>query len=113
MKNKCTCYYINKEVFTMNNQANKGRNHNHNHSNTDNSGIAINDSTTMNHLDNYSKIEILQIQYMMMILPKDIGITFASDKHLNTIDSFWFALKPGIFVRPFDFVTIEYLRPRY
>ena len=48
-----------------------------------------------------------------MILRKDIGITFASDKHLNTIDSFWFALRPGIFVRPFDFVTIEYLRPRY
>ena len=40
---------------------------------------------------------------------KEIGITIASDKHLNTIDSFWFALRPGTFVRPFDFVTIEFL----
>lgn len=92
----------------MNNQANKGRNHNHNHSNTDNSGIAINDSATMNHLDTTARLEFSNSN--IDDTTKDIGITFASDKHLNTIDSFWFALKSGIFVRPFDFVTIEYSR---
>ncbi|MGA7899164.1 MAG: hypothetical protein WCA39_09920 [Nitrososphaeraceae archaeon] len=92
----------------MNNQANKGRNHNHNHSNTDNSGIAINDSATMNHLDTTARLDFSNSN--IDDTTKDIGITFASDKHLNTIDSFWFALKSGIFVRPFDFVTIEYSR---
>ena len=74
----------------MNNQANKGRNHNHNHSNTDNSGIAINDSATMNHLDTTARLEFSNSN--IDDTTKEIGITFASDKHLNTIDSFWFAL---------------------
>ena len=37
----------------------------------------------------------------------EIGRTFVSDKHPNTIDSFWFAVKPDIIVTPFDYVTVE------
>src|ERR687887_1663320 len=41
----------------------------------------------------------------------EIGKTIISDKHPNTIDSFWFALAPGTIVKPFDFVTIEQSSP--
>ena len=37
----------------------------------------------------------------------EIGKTFVSDKHPNTIDSFWFTIKPDIIVNPFDYVTVE------
>jgi uncharacterized protein len=37
----------------------------------------------------------------------EIGKTMISDKHPNTIDSFWFALAPGTIAKPFDFVTVE------
>ena len=37
----------------------------------------------------------------------EIGKTIISDKHPNTIDSFWFAITPGAIVKPFDFVTVE------
>jgi uncharacterized protein len=37
----------------------------------------------------------------------EIGKTMISDKHPNTIDSFWFALATGRIVKPFDFVTVE------
>ena len=37
----------------------------------------------------------------------EIGKTFVSDKHPNTIDSFWFAIKPDIIVNPFDYITVE------
>jgi hypothetical protein len=37
----------------------------------------------------------------------EIGKTMISDKHPNTIDSFWFALAPGTVAKPFDFVTVE------
>jgi hypothetical protein len=37
----------------------------------------------------------------------EIGKTFVSDKHPNTIDSFWFAVKPDIIVNPFDYVAVE------
>src|SRR5215471_7779007 len=39
----------------------------------------------------------------------EIGITIASDKYHNTIDSFWFAIRPEAVVNPFDFVTVEYV----
>ena len=41
----------------------------------------------------------------------EIGKTIISDRHPNTIDSFWFALAPGTIVKPFDFVTIEQSSP--
>ena len=92
--------------FYMNNQADKD--HQDNSSNT-NSGIdiATNYGTTTNRFINTSSLNSSKSDTDDDI--KEIGITFASDRHLNTIDSFWFALKPGVFVRPFDFVTIEYL----
>ncbi|HEY7109966.1 MAG TPA: hypothetical protein VH415_11080 [Nitrososphaeraceae archaeon] len=99
----------------MNNQANKDHNYSHDrsrsrdHTNANNIGIALNDITTMNDLDTTTKLDFSHSNNDYDTT-KDIGVTFASDKHLNTIDSFWFALKSGIFVRPFDFVTIEYLR---
>ena len=89
----------------MNNQADKY--HKDNNCIGTNIGIATNDGNTMNGLMtsglNSSK-SICDDDTR-----KEIGITIASDKHLNTIDSFWFALRPGTFVRPFDFVTIEFL----
>src|SRR6476620_353635 len=93
--------------FYMNNQADKD--HQDNSSNT-NSGIDIstNYCTTKNRFINTSSLNSSKSDNDDDI--KEIGITFASDRHLNTIDSFWFALKPGVFVRPFDFVTIDYLR---
>ena len=93
--------------FYMNNQADKD--HQDNCSNT-NSGIdiATNYSTTKNRFINTSSLNSSKSNNDDDI--KEIGITFASDRHLNTIDSFWFALKPGVFVRPFDFVTIDYSR---
>jgi uncharacterized protein len=91
----------------MNNQADKD--HLDNCNNT-NSGIdiATNYGTTKNRFINTSSLNSSKSNNDDDI--KEIGITFASDRHLNTIDSFWFALKPGVFVRPFDFVTIDYLR---
>jgi hypothetical protein len=93
--------------FYMNNQADKDHQDN---SNNTNSGIGIttNYGTTKNRFINTSSLNSSKSDNDDDI--KEIGITFASDRHLNTIDSFWFALKPGVFVRPFDFVTIDYLR---
>lgn len=93
--------------FYMNNQADKDHQDN---SNNTNSGIdiATNYGTTKNRFINTSSLNSSKSDNDDDI--KEIGITFASDRHLNTIDSFWFALKPGVFVRPFDFVTIDYLR---
>ena len=90
----------------MNNQADKDHQDN---SNNTNSGIdiATNYGTTKNRFINTSSLNSSKSDNDDDI--KEIGITFASDRHLNTIDSFWFALKPGVFVRPFDFVTIDYL----
>ena len=90
----------------MNNQADKDHQDN---SNNTNSGIGIttNYGTTKNRFINTSSLNSSKSDNDDDI--KEIGITFASDRHLNTIDSFWFALKPGVFVRPFDFVTIDYL----
>lgn len=39
----------------------------------------------------------------------DIGKTIASEKFLNTMDGFWFALKPNVIINSFDFVTVENL----
>src|ERR687887_1005434 len=38
---------------------------------------------------------------------EEIGKTFVSYRHQNTIDSFWFAIKANIIVNPFDYVTVE------
>src|SRR5919198_108908 len=38
---------------------------------------------------------------------EEIGKTFVSHRHQNTIDSFWFAVKADIIVKPFDYVTVE------
>jgi hypothetical protein len=93
--------------FYMNNQADKD--HQDNSNNTNNGiDIATNYGTTKNRFINTSSLNSSKSDNDDDI--KEIGITFASDRHLNTIDSFWFALKPGVFVRPFDFVTIDYLR---
>ena len=91
----------------MNNQADKDHQHNSNNTNSG-IGIATNYGTTKNRFINTSSLNSSKSDNDDDI--KEIGITFASDRHLNTIDSFWFALKPGVFVRPFDFVTIDYLR---
>ena len=41
---------------------------------------------------------------------KVIGKTIASDKYLNTVDGFWFALvSSDITVKAFDFITVEHL----
>jgi len=91
----------------MNNQADKD--HQDNSNNTNNGiDIATNYGTTKNRFINTSSLNFSKSDNDDDI--REIGITFASDRHLNTIDSFWFALKPGVFVRPFDFVTIDYLR---
>jgi len=91
----------------MNNQADKD--HQDNSNNTNNGiDIATNYGTTKNRFINTSSLNFSKSDNDGDI--REIGITFASDRHLNTIDSFWFALKPGVFVRPFDFVTIDYLR---
>jgi len=93
--------------FYMNNQADKD--HQDNSNNTNNGiDIATNYGTTKNRFINTSSLNFSKSDNDDDI--KEIGITFASNRHLNTIDSFWFALKPGVFVRPFDFVTIDYLR---
>ncbi len=99
----------------MNNQTNKDHNYSHDRNcsrdliDVNSIGIALNANTSMNDLDTTTKLDLSYSNNDYDTI-KDIGVTFASDKHLNTIDSFWFALKSGIFVRPFDFVTIEYLR---
>ena len=40
---------------------------------------------------------------------KDIGMTLASDKFPNTMDSFWFSINPDIIISPFDFVTVRHI----
>ena len=88
----------------MNNQVNQDHQDNSClHTNTD---IPTNNDNTTNHLTKRN----LNSEPKYSDTIKEIGVTIVSDKHLNTIDSFWFALRPGIFVRPFDFVTIEYLK---
>ena len=42
-------------------------------------------------------------------LHEDIGKTIASEKFLNTMDSFWFVLKPNVIINSFDFVTVDNL----
>jgi DNA helicase HerA-like ATPase len=38
-----------------------------------------------------------------------IGRTIASEKFLNTMDGFWFALHPNVIINSFDFVTVDNL----
>jgi hypothetical protein len=40
---------------------------------------------------------------------QDIGKTIASEKFLNTMDGFWFALNPNVIINSFDFVTVDNL----
>ena len=40
---------------------------------------------------------------------QEIGKTIASEKFLNTMDGFWFALKPNVILNSFDFVTVDNL----
>ena len=42
-------------------------------------------------------------------LHHDIGKTIASERFLNTMDGFWFALKPNVIINSFDFVTVDNL----
>ena len=42
-------------------------------------------------------------------LHQEIGKTIASEKFLNTMDGFWFALKPNVIINSFDFVTVNNL----
>ena len=42
-------------------------------------------------------------------LLQEVGKTIASERFLNTMDGFWFALKPNIIINSFDFVTVENL----
>ncbi|MDW3626615.1 MAG: hypothetical protein QOK72_08220 [Nitrososphaeraceae archaeon] len=39
----------------------------------------------------------------------EIGKTIASEKFLNTMDGFWFALNPHVIINSFDFVTVDNL----
>jgi hypothetical protein len=36
-----------------------------------------------------------------------IGKTFISEKHSNSIDSFWIILNPDVLINPFDFVSVD------
>ena len=40
---------------------------------------------------------------------QEIGKTIASEKFLNTMDGFWFALNPNVIINSFDFVAVENL----
>jgi uncharacterized protein len=40
---------------------------------------------------------------------QEIGKTIASEMFLNTMDGFWFALKPNVIINSFDFVTVANL----
>ena len=40
---------------------------------------------------------------------QEIGKTIASEKFLNTMDGFWFALNPNVIINSFDFVTVDNL----
>src|SRR5687768_5191280 len=42
-------------------------------------------------------------------LHQEIGKTIATEKFLNTMDGFWFALKPNVIINSFDFVTVNNL----
>jgi uncharacterized protein len=42
-------------------------------------------------------------------LHQEIGKTIASERFLNTMDGFWFALKPNVIINSFDFVTVDTL----
>jgi uncharacterized protein len=42
-------------------------------------------------------------------LHQDIGKTIATEKFLNTMDGFWFALNPNVIINSFDFVTVDNL----
>src|SRR5918994_1868287 len=42
-------------------------------------------------------------------LHQEIGKTIASERFLNTMDGFWFALKPKVIINSFDFVTVDNL----
>src|ERR671911_493325 len=42
-------------------------------------------------------------------LHQEIGKTIASERFLNTMDGFWFALKPNVIINSFDFVTVNNL----
>jgi uncharacterized protein len=42
-------------------------------------------------------------------LHQEIGTTIASERFLNTMDGFWFALKPNVIINSFDFVTVDNL----
>lgn len=59
-----------------------------------------------NNATNY-KSDQIDNSYYYYSSNTEIGKTFVSDKHPNTIDSFWFAIKPDIIVNPFDYVTVE------
>src|SRR5919197_6351876 len=77
------------------------RNHDANNNNNNNNIQHINNLKKNGELDDNS-------YYHNNI---EIGKTIISDRHPNTIDSFWFALAPGTIVKPFDFVTIEQSSP--
>ena len=62
-------------------------------------------SVNSNAFDN-SVFKISIIPLHGSLFGMEIGITIASDKYHNTIDSFWFAIRP---VNPFDFVTVEHV----
>ena len=42
-------------------------------------------------------------------LHQEIGKTIASERFLNTMDGFWFVLKPNVIINSFDFVTVDNL----
>ncbi len=42
-------------------------------------------------------------------LHQDIGKTIASERFRNTMDGFWFALKPNVIINSFDFVIVDNL----
>ena len=44
---------------------------------------------------------------------QEIGKTIASEKFLNTMDGFWFALSPNVIINSFDFVAVANLFDSY
>jgi len=39
----------------------------------------------------------------------NLGRTLASDRFPNNMDGFWFSIRPGVVMNPFDFVTVKHL----
>jgi hypothetical protein len=79
----------------------------HDNNKNDNDNDENKNIKSINNLKKNCELDDYDDEYIYYTNNSEIGKTIISDKHPNTIDSFWFALAPGTIVRPFDFVTVE------